>query len=82
MTSSDRFKTEIEEFNKQIQDLKNKLAEQNAIITSNESATKLRKEMVKYTEEKGRYSGNLLKLYSFLNIVALGLLVYVYRASN
>jgi methyl-accepting chemotaxis protein len=82
MTSSDRFKTEIEEFNKQIQDLKNKLAEQNAIITSNESATKLRKEMVKYTEEKGRYSGNLLKLYSILNIVALGLLVYVYRASN
>jgi hypothetical protein len=49
---------------------------------SNEASTKLKKEMVKYTEEKGRYSDNLLRLYSFLNMVALGLLVYVYRASK
>jgi hypothetical protein len=38
--------------------------------------------MVKYSEEKARYTDNLLKLYSFLNVVALGLLVYVYRASE
>jgi len=82
MLSSERFKKEIDAFNKQIQELKNKLSQQSAIIMSNESTTKLRKEMVKYTEEKGRYSDNLLKLYSFLNIVALGLLVYVYKASN
>jgi len=38
--------------------------------------------MVKFSEEKNRYSANLLKLYSFLNVVALGLLVYVYKAAE
>ena len=38
--------------------------------------------MVKYTEEKARYTDNLLKMYSVLNIVALGLLVYVYKSAG
>ena len=38
--------------------------------------------MVKYTEEKGRYTDNLLKVYSVLNIVVLGLLVYVYKSAG
>ena len=38
--------------------------------------------MVKYSEEKARHTDNLLKLYSFLNVVALGLLVYIYKAAN
>jgi hypothetical protein len=38
--------------------------------------------MVKYSEEKARYSDNLLKMYSFLNVVALGLLIYVYKAAG
>lgn len=79
--SSDILQKEINEFNTKINELRTQLERQNQIIMSNEASTKLKKEMVKYSEEKGRYSDNLLKLYSFLNIVALGLLVYVYKAS-
>lgn len=53
-----------------------------AEILNNENATALlRKEMVKYTEEKNRANSNLLSLYSFLNIFALGMLVYIYRST-
>ena len=57
-----------------------KLAQQNKIISSSDAVTKLNKEMVKYTEEKNRYTENLLKTYSVLNIVALGLLIYIYKS--
>jgi len=81
MSSSQDLSTEVQAFNKQISEQKKKLDAQNKILSSNQAAIKLNKEMVKYTEEKGRYTDNLLSLYSLLNIVALGLLVYVYRAS-
>jgi hypothetical protein len=82
LQSSDILQKEINDFNKRINELRSQLENQNQIIMSNEASTKIKKEMVKYTEEKGRYSDNLLKLYSFLNVVALGLLVYVYKAST
>jgi len=81
LSTSNDLESEIQAFNKQINDQKKKLDNQNKILSSNQAATKLNKEMVKYTEEKGRYTDNLLGLYSFLNIVALGLLVYVYKSS-
>ena len=59
-----------------------KLMEQNKVLSSTDAVTKLNKEMVKYTEEKGRYTDNLLKVYSVLNIVVLGLLVYVYKSAG
>jgi hypothetical protein len=59
-----------------------KLLEQNRIISSKTPLTDLKKQMVKYSEEKGRYSDNLLKLYSVLNIVAIGLLIYIYKSAN
>lgn len=34
-----------------------------------------------YTKEKARANRNLIALYSFLNLVALGMLFYVYRAT-
>ena len=58
------------------------LLKQNNIIKSNQATVKIRKEMVKFTEEKARYNDNLLKMYSFLNIIALGLLFYIYRAAE
>ena len=69
-------------FDGEIKDLQVKLTEQNKIISSSEATTKLNKEMVKYTEEKGKYTDNLLKMYSVLNIVALGLLIYVYKSAG
>lgn len=82
MKSSTTLQREIAEFNKKLREQRDKLEEQNRIIQSNEAGMKLQKEMVKYSEEKARYSDNLLKMYSFLNIVALGLLIYVYKAAG
>ena len=61
---------------------KEKLKYQTDIIKSNQNGTKISREMIKYTEENARYTDNLLKMYSFLNVVALGLLIYIYRAAN
>lgn len=82
MKSSDTLQKEIEEFNKNLRKKRDQLEEQNKIISSNEATMRLQKEMVKYSEQKAAYSDNLLKMYSFLNIVALGLLVYVYKAAG
>jgi len=71
---------EMKTFNEEIKTNQNKLMEQNKIISSNQNTALLNKEMVKYTEEKNRYTDNLLKVYSILNIVVLGLLVYVYKS--
>ena len=75
-------RAEIEEFKKNLRVKRDKLEDQNKIIQSNEASMQLEKEMVKYSEEKARYSDNLLKMYSFLNVVALGLLIYVYKAAG
>lgn len=80
--TSNSLQEEIKNYNDKIQKQRAKLDYQNNIISSSEAATKIRKEMVKYTEERAKYSDNLLKLYSFLNIVTLGLLVYVYKAAG
>jgi len=82
LTSSSEMDAQLANFNTTIQENRRKLAKQNQIISSSGATTKLQKEMVKYSEEKARYTDNLLKMYSFLNVVALGLLVYVYRASS
>ena len=80
LKSSTPMENEIKDFDKNIKETQLKLLEQNKIISSNQAITKLNKEMVKYTEEKGRYTDNLLKMYSVLNVVVLGLLVYVYKS--
>lgn len=73
---------EIINLNKGIEENKAKLAKQNEIINSGQAAIIIRKQMVNYSEEKSRYSNNLLNLYSVLNVVVLGLLVYVYKAAS
>jgi small-conductance mechanosensitive channel len=82
LSSATNIEADIKSFDKKIKEQKNKLDAQNKIISSGQAVTKLHKQMVRFTEEKARYSDNLLKLYSFLNIVALGLLVYVYKSAR
>ena len=81
VASSNKMDQELKEFNAQLMKDKERLEHQSNIIKSNDAGAKIHKEMMKYTEEKARYTDNLLKLYSFLNVVALGLLVYIYRAA-
>jgi len=82
MTNSSEVDREITQYNSQITEKQKKLDEQNRIITSNEAGMKIKKDMVKYTEEKAKHTNNLLKMYCFLNVVTVGLLVYVYKAAG
>ena len=82
LASTSDLEGKIKTFDKQNKEHQIKLQEQNKIITSSQATTELNKQMVKFTEQKSKYSNNLLGLYSFLNVVALGLLVYVYKSSN
>lgn len=50
------------------------------ILNSENSITDLRKRMVEFTEEKNRSALNLLSLYGFLNLVAIGLFFYIARS--
>jgi hypothetical protein len=81
-TSNTKMRTDLTSFSSKTDEMYKKLISQNEVISSSDAVTKLNKEMVKYTEEKGRYTDNLLKMYSVLNIVALGLLVYIYKSAN
>jgi len=82
LASTSDLEGKIKAFDKQNKEHQIKLQEQNKIITSSQATTELNKQMVKFTEQKAKYSNNLLGLYSFLNVVALGLLVYVYKSSS
>jgi hypothetical protein len=82
MTTSSEVDRAITRYNNEIQEKQKKLNDQNRIIMSNEAGMKIKKDMVKYTEEKARNTNNLLKMYCFLNVVTLGLLVYVYKAAG
>ena len=72
----------IHQVNAQLEDTEQGLAKQNEILTKGKDTTVLYKEMEKYSKEKNKYTGNMLMLYSFLNITALGLLFYVYRSAS
>jgi hypothetical protein len=50
------------------------------MLLETKSYTKLRKHAVKVTEEKNRMASNQLALYGFLNLVAIGLLLYISSA--
>jgi hypothetical protein len=82
LSSTTMLEEETRALDKKMKEQKQKLDAQNKIISSNQATTELNKQMVKFTEQKGKYSNNLLGLYSFLNIVALGLLVYVYKSAR
>ena len=82
VSSSNEMQAKIDQMKKDVEHIKVQLISQGDIIKSSQGVTKINKEMMKYTEEKGRYTDNLLKMYSFLNIVTFGLLIYIYRATN
>jgi hypothetical protein len=82
LASTSGLEERIKAFDKQNKEHQIKLQEQNKIISSSQATTELNKQMVKFTEQKAKYSNNLLGMYSFLNIVALGLLVYVYKSRS
>jgi hypothetical protein len=72
----------INKLNAQLDNTELGLAKQKEILSKGKDTTVLYKEMEKYSKEKNKYTSNMLMLYSFLNITALGLLFYVYRSAS
>jgi capsule polysaccharide export protein KpsE/RkpR len=56
------------------------LKQHQQILTSENATADLRQRMTEFSEEKNRSANNLLQLYGVLNIVAIGLLLYIYRS--
>lgn len=71
----------INDLNGQLGEQFDKLQRQANILKSEAPAVEIRKRMVEYTKEKANSQNNLLSLYFFLDIVALGILFYVYKAA-
>jgi hypothetical protein len=58
------------------------LREQMVDYTSPDAILKLEKDMVLYSREKNKAATNLLATYAFLNLTAVGLLLYIFRAKE
>ena len=71
---------EVNALNNNISSTFSTLQSHHAILQKENSEADLRKRMVEYTQEKNRSTQNLLQLYGVLNIVAIGLLLYIYRS--
>lgn len=75
------FNTRINDLNTEINNYFAVLRGHAAILKKEVPAVEIRKRMVEYTKEKSNAHRNLLSFYFFLDIVALGILFYVYKAT-
>lgn len=58
------------------------LLKQMTLLQDANTGVDLKAAMIDYTNEKNSASRNMMALYGFLNIVAVGMLVYLYRSSK
>jgi len=65
--------------NKKLQERKQHISEQAKILHSDSATIDVYNRMIEYTKEKNRANQNLLTLYGILNIVAVGIVVYIAR---
>jgi hypothetical protein len=72
--------SEVNALNESISTVFTSLQKQAEILNKEHSEAELRQRMVEYTQEKNKSTNNLLQLYGVLNIVAIGLLLYIYRS--
>jgi hypothetical protein len=76
-TQSHGYQTQINNLNTTLSQRGSQLQAQADIFKSQTALADVRKRMVDYTEEKNKSNQNLLALYGFLNLIALGIIVYV-----
>lgn len=74
--------SDIQGLSSQMEQRSKLLAKQGKVLATEEGAANLYKDMTRYTKQKVDTTNNLLALYSFLNITALGLLFYLYSAMS
>jgi hypothetical protein len=72
--------SEAQQLNTELTNRYGKIQAEMKFLNESASEEDVRKRMVTYTQEKARATDNLLSLYTFLNVVALGVLIYVYKS--
>jgi hypothetical protein len=65
--------------NKELDSARKKLAMHSQKLQKNDISSDIQQSMIEYSLEKNSSSRNLLALYGFMNIVAAGLLFYLYK---
>jgi hypothetical protein len=73
---------EINSLNTQLNEQFGKLKKQAEVLQAEAPQAEMKKRMVEYTREKAKANNNLLSFYFFLDVVALGILFYVYKAGS
>lgn len=69
----------INQVNSDLEEIRKKLQSDSDKLNSNLLITDIQSAMMEYTIEKNQSSRNLLAIYGFMNIVAIGMLYYLYR---
>lgn len=82
LQSTQNQNTQINSVNSALQSRSALLAEQNRILSSEQATATLYKQMEKYTKERANATNNMLGVYSVMNIVMIGTLVYLYRSMS
>ena len=70
--------SEVNSQNTQLTAARDRLADNSKILQNNDLQSDVQSAMIQYSIEKNSSSRNLLAIYGFMNIVAVGLLFYLY----
>ena len=79
-STASKMSTDINSLNGELENQFSKLKRQAEVLQKEAPEAEMKKRMVEYTKEKSKANNNLLSFYFFLDVVALGILFYVYRA--
>ena len=74
--------TGVNQTNSQLNTTRTELLEHSILLKNKAMEKDLKSAMVDYTVEKNSSSRNLLAIYGFMNIVAAGMIFYLYRSSK
>jgi hypothetical protein len=70
----------VNQVNSELNRVRDKLQKDAQNLTNSQMETNVKTAMMDYTIEKNNASRNMLAVYGFLNIVAVGMLYYMYRS--
>jgi len=76
---TNELKTSIDAKNESINTRRAKLQANYDMLSKDDAIIRTQREMVRYTEEKNTYNTNQIALWAAANVVALGVIFYVYR---
>jgi hypothetical protein len=77
-TLKDYYDTDINSQNSELDNARQRLKDHSQLLGKNDLQSDVQAAMVDYSIEKNSSSRNLLAVYGFMNIVAVGLLFYLY----